>query len=113
MASAGIPSAATTANVQLARSWRKMENRVEVMFCTVSHCYEEIKDDIRKEKEMLAFIWRQLKNTYSELSRVQIFSCLDYEGVTIRTLQRVGFLFSFFFFLKKCYRLTWIDCAMF
>lgn len=31
----------------------------------------------------------------SELSRVQIFSCLDYEDVTVRTLQRVGALFYF------------------
>lgn len=39
MTSAATPSAATTANVRLARNWRKMENHVEVMFCTVYHCY--------------------------------------------------------------------------
>lgn len=39
MTSAATPSAATTANVRLARNWRKMENRVEVMFCVVYHCY--------------------------------------------------------------------------
>lgn len=37
-----------------------------------------------------------MKSIYSELSGVQIFSCLDYEDVTVRTLQRAGVLFSFF-----------------
>jgi len=36
--SAVTPSAATTANVQLARNWGKMENRAEVMCCSVPYC---------------------------------------------------------------------------
>lgn len=36
---AATPLAATTASVQLARGWGRMENPVEVMLCAVSHCY--------------------------------------------------------------------------
>lgn len=50
---------------------------------------------------MLAFIWSQLKSVCSELTRAQISSCLDCEDVTVRTLQRVEPLFSFFFFFEK------------